>query len=120
MAEDQGYFAAEAAHQEELERLREMEALSDQTTTRLLTGLGVGAGWRCLEIGAGGGSVARWLSDHLDSRMWLTMSERLDVYLVSEGLLGQDEVDATRGALKDPSFWLRNGMTVSAWGQRSG
>ena len=51
--------------------------------------------------------------------MWLTMSERLDDYLVAEGILIESEVDATRGALKDPSFWLRNGMTVSARGRRS-
>lgn len=71
-----------------------------------------------VEIGNEGTSgIAQ--GDHVESSMWLTMSERLDDHLVSERLLSQDEVDATRGALKDPSFWLRNGMTVSAWGQRS-
>jgi SAM-dependent methyltransferase len=265
MVEDQGYFAADAEFQDELNRVREMESLSDPSTTRHLAGLGVGTGWRCLEVGAGGGSITRWLSElvgpgglvittdfdlrflrdlvlpnvevrrvdivndeleiaafdlihcrfvlcHLgdpeavlrrmmsalrpggwvlleeldatvvegidgthpltaafnssfpkraqflrdtgimdlsfgkslpslmgrvglvevgnegrsniaqgarpDSHPWLTMSERLDDYLMTEGVLSPSEVNATRDALRDESFWLRNGMTVSAWGQR--
>src|SRR5262249_13567684 len=34
-------------------------------TTRRLTDLGVGPGWRCLDVGAGDGSVARWLADRV-------------------------------------------------------
>jgi SAM-dependent methyltransferase len=266
VVEDQGYFATDVEFQDELNRLREMETLSDPSTTRHLAGLGVGEGWRCLEVGAGGGSITRWLSEqvglggqviavdidlrflhdltlpnvevrrvdivnddlevgafdlihsrfvlcHLgdpegvlrrmvnalrpggwilledldastveaiddahplaaafntafpkrarflgdagimdlsfgkslpslmarvglvevvnegrsniaqgarpDSNAWLTMSQRLDDYLVTQGVLSQREVDATRDALQDESFWLRNGMTVSAWGQRA-
>ncbi len=43
------------------ERLAALEAWLDPGTTRHLEALGVGAGWRCLEVGAGGGSVAAWL-----------------------------------------------------------
>jgi tRNA A58 N-methylase Trm61 len=45
------------------DRLRAAEELLDDGTTRLLARLGVGAGWRCLEVGAGGGSIARWLAN---------------------------------------------------------
>jgi SAM-dependent methyltransferase len=45
------------------ERLRLLAALLDDGTFRLLERLGVRPGWRCLEVGAGGGSVAAWLSD---------------------------------------------------------
>ena len=34
----------------------------DPGTQRLLSERGVGRGWRCLEVGTGGGSVARWLA----------------------------------------------------------
>src|SRR6266516_3180461 len=34
----------------------------DPITTGRLTSTGVGPGWRCLEVGAGGGSVAGWLA----------------------------------------------------------
>jgi SAM-dependent methyltransferase len=43
-------------------RLQAAEELLDDGTTRLLAQLGVSAGWRCLEVGAGGGSIAKWLA----------------------------------------------------------
>jgi SAM-dependent methyltransferase len=43
------------------ERLRGLEQLLDPSTIRHLQALGVGNGWRCLEVGAGGGSIAEWL-----------------------------------------------------------
>jgi len=43
-------------------RLDAVEAFLDPGTIRALDGLGVAAGWRCLELGAGGGSIAAWLS----------------------------------------------------------
>src|SRR5262245_32903792 len=43
-------------------RLAAMAEVCDPTTTRVLDDLGVAAGWRCLEVGAGGGSVAAWLA----------------------------------------------------------
>ena len=47
------------------ERLRTLEALFDPWTIDRLQARGVGPGWRCLEVGAGGGSVAVWLSDRV-------------------------------------------------------
>src|SRR5689334_2483861 len=46
----------------EHERLTAMERLFDPTTVGHLDQLGVTAGWHCLEVGAGAGSVARWLA----------------------------------------------------------
>ena len=40
-----------------------LEHLLDEPTLRTLQGAGVREGSRCLEIGAGGGSVARWLAE---------------------------------------------------------
>jgi SAM-dependent methyltransferase len=45
------------------DRLRLLSALLDDGTFRLLERLTVQPGWRCLEVGAGGGSVAAWLCD---------------------------------------------------------
>jgi SAM-dependent methyltransferase len=44
------------------ERLSHLEGVCDAATVRCLDTLGVAAGWSCLEIGAGGGSIANWLS----------------------------------------------------------
>jgi 2-polyprenyl-3-methyl-5-hydroxy-6-metoxy-1,4-benzoquinol methylase len=45
----------------ERERLAAIEAGLDPFSIECLQKLGVGAGWHCLEIGAGGGSIAEWL-----------------------------------------------------------
>jgi len=46
-------------------RHRELSALFDTQTIRHLTQLGVDKGWSCLEVGAGGGSVASWLCERV-------------------------------------------------------
>jgi len=56
-------YAFENAQPLQPERLRILAALLDDGTFRLLERLGVQPGWRCLEVGAGGGSVAAWLCD---------------------------------------------------------
>lgn len=62
-ASDHGrYFAADAEADAELARLKLLEEVSDPQTIRCLEAVGVGAGWRCLEVGAGAGSVTRWLA----------------------------------------------------------
>jgi SAM-dependent methyltransferase len=47
----------------ELERLRLLEGTCDPFSTRCLRQLGIQPGWRCLEVGAGAGSIAGWLAD---------------------------------------------------------
>jgi SAM-dependent methyltransferase len=47
---------------EERARLASMESLWDPGSRLLLDGLGIGAGWRCLEVGAGGGSLVDWMA----------------------------------------------------------
>jgi len=47
---------------EERARLSSMECLWDPGSRRLLAGLGIGAGWRCMEVGAGGGSLVDWMA----------------------------------------------------------
>ena len=46
-------------------RLRTLEAIFDAGTIAELEARGVGGGWRCLEVGAGGGSIALWLADRV-------------------------------------------------------
>jgi len=45
------------------DRLNALATLLDPVTRRHLTALGLGPGWRCLEVGGGTGSVARWLAE---------------------------------------------------------
>jgi ubiquinone/menaquinone biosynthesis C-methylase UbiE len=46
-------------------RLTRLEAVYDPGTFRVFDTIGVGTGWSCLEVGAGAGSVAAWLSDRV-------------------------------------------------------
>src|SRR5438132_5490773 len=48
--------------QAERERLAAIEAVGNPLTIECLEKIGVGEGWRCLEVGAGAGSIAEWLS----------------------------------------------------------
>jgi SAM-dependent methyltransferase len=46
----------------ELRRLQVMERMLDPDETATLDGLGIQPWWHCLELGAGAGSIARWLA----------------------------------------------------------
>jgi len=50
---------------EEQRRLQMNETMLDPGTIRHLEALGVGPGWRCLEVGAGAGSITRWLCERV-------------------------------------------------------
>src|SRR5437764_7115866 len=55
-------YLLDNAWQQQRQRLAGLEAWFDPGTIRHLEEVGVREGWRCLEIGAGGGSIARWLA----------------------------------------------------------
>jgi ubiquinone/menaquinone biosynthesis C-methylase UbiE len=59
------YALGHTADASERERLGLMEQLQDAWSQRYLTALGIQKGWRCLEVGAGHGSVARWLAEQI-------------------------------------------------------
>ena len=56
------YFASGEKDEVELNRLRLLEGIFDPMTIRHLEMIGASEGWNCLEVGAGAGSVAQWLS----------------------------------------------------------
>jgi SAM-dependent methyltransferase len=60
-----GSYAYENVRAGQGERLRTLEGLLDEGTIRQLEARGVGDGWRCLEVGAGGGSIAAWLAERV-------------------------------------------------------
>jgi SAM-dependent methyltransferase len=87
---------------EELERARLdlLERFADPSTVRQLDAIGVGEGWRCLDVGAGGGSVTRLLAERVGDR-GSVLSVDLDTRLL-EPLAG-DRVEVRRhDLLADP------------------
>jgi ubiquinone/menaquinone biosynthesis C-methylase UbiE len=65
MTAAEGSYAFENVREVQRERLGTLEALLDAGTIRQLETSGVGPGWRCLEVGAGGGSIAAWLCERV-------------------------------------------------------
>jgi len=60
MAETRYVF--DNAHGETRERFPALSDLYDDETIRCLQAVGVAPGWQCLEVAAGGGSIAQWLA----------------------------------------------------------
>ena len=70
-----GYLFDNAAEQEAEQRFGSLAVLYDPHTLRCLERTGVGPGWRCLEVGAGGGSIATWLADQVGSSGHVTATD---------------------------------------------
>ena len=62
---DETKYAYDNARAVQRERLAALAEALDPGTVRHLDSIGVGRGWRCLEVGAGGGSIAAWLSERV-------------------------------------------------------
>jgi SAM-dependent methyltransferase len=60
-----GKYVFDAAWQAERERLTAIKTIWDPDSRQSLQAAGVSEGWRCLEVGAGGGSIAAWLCDRV-------------------------------------------------------
>lgn len=58
-------YLLENSWSEQRRRLAALEAWFDPGTIRHLEALGVSRGWQCLEVGAGGGSIAQWLAERV-------------------------------------------------------
>ena len=66
MTEDK-YFASSEQDEIELERLRLLHQIFDPYTIKNMEAIGIAEGWRCLDVGAGAGSIAAWMSDNVGS-----------------------------------------------------
>lgn len=58
-------YVFDNAREQARQRFTSLEACYDPVTIARLTELGVRPGWRCLEVGAGSGSIANWLADRV-------------------------------------------------------
>jgi SAM-dependent methyltransferase len=90
------------------ERLHLLQVLDDPGTIAHLEEIGVEEGWHCLEAGAGGGSVAGWLSRRVGSAGRVVATD-LDVRFVRELGLENLEVrehDIASDPLEEEAFDL--------------
>jgi 2-polyprenyl-3-methyl-5-hydroxy-6-metoxy-1,4-benzoquinol methylase len=55
-------YSFDNAWQQAHRRLSLLAECLDPATQRRMQALGIGPGWQCLDVGAGGGSIAQWLA----------------------------------------------------------
>lgn len=103
-----GYVFAQTETRSELERLRALESVFDPATRRTLLTCGLAAGWRCLEVGAGAGSIARWMRDQVGPTGRVVALDMDTRFLVGPEAAGLDVVegDVRKAALEPASFDL--------------
>ena len=96
-----------AWHQER-ERLASLEQFEDPGTIRHLEALGVGAGWRCVEVGAGGGSIAAWLCERVGPDGYVLATDLETKFLAALDYPNLDvrRHDITRDPLPEGAFDL--------------
>jgi SAM-dependent methyltransferase len=88
------YVLAQRGSQDvERARLRLLEEFHDPLTVSQLDAIGVGEGWRCLDVGAGGGSVTRMLAERVGGT-GSVLAVDLDTSLLEE--LASDRVEVRR------------------------
>ncbi len=59
------YIFAQQSEADEFRRLQLLEAANDPTTIAMLEETEIQSGWKCLELGAGAGSILRWLGQRV-------------------------------------------------------
>jgi SAM-dependent methyltransferase len=71
---------------DERRRIGGMEALWDPGSKALFTELGIGKGWKCLEVGAGGGSLVEWMAAQGASVLAVDIDTRFVEQLASDSI----------------------------------
>jgi SAM-dependent methyltransferase len=108
------YFWGDHQADDELTRLKLIEQFNDPSTFRHLDAIGVADGWRCLEVGAGAGSVVRWLSQRVGPAGRVVAAD-LDVRFLSDNSAQNVEVrrcDITQDPIEQSSYDLVHARSV--------
>jgi SAM-dependent methyltransferase len=95
-------------------RLGQLSSAADRGSSRTLTELGLTAGWSCLEVGAGNGSLARWMASVVrpDGRVVATdVDDRFVGDLAADGVEFRVH-DITSGPPGDAAFDLAHARAV--------
>lgn len=97
-------FDNDSVHAREQHRC--LAEMLDPMTTLRLARLGVGDGWNCLEVGAGGGSVAGWLASRVAPSGQVLATDVKPAHLPSAPGLRVQQHDVVRDPLPESTFDL--------------
>ena len=89
----EAYFAETSADDSERQRLAYIQSSFDPKSIHDLTRIGVGPEWECLEVGAGGGSITRWLAMTVGTSGRVVATD-LDTRFIAE--IGMPNVEVRR------------------------
>lgn len=97
----------------ERKRLAMLGDLRDRRSAEYLERLGIAPGWRCLDVGSGGGTLARWMADRVAPE-GSVLSTDIDVRFQDEGTdtLEVREHDVVRDPLPANEFDLVHARAV--------
>lgn len=96
------------------QRMDALSRLYDAGTRRALETAGIAAGWQCLEIGGGGGGVARWMAERVGATGSVLCTDLDPRHIASSGRANLHVVrhDAARDALPEGKFDLAHARLV--------
>lgn len=111
---DSKYIFADTHYYREFERLLLIEKVFDPASRRRILATGVTTGWRCLEVGAGAGSIVHWLAEVVGENGKVVAVD-LDTRLITNIKLSNVEVleaDMRHISLESNSFDLIHARCV--------
>jgi SAM-dependent methyltransferase len=113
VAPERSYVFDNSAIQAE-SRLSALAAIFDPGTIRHIADIGVADGWRCLEVGAGSGSIASWLCDRVgfEGRVVATDLDTRFLELLPHGNLEVWRHDIAADPLPEAEFDLVHARLV--------
>jgi ubiquinone/menaquinone biosynthesis C-methylase UbiE len=86
------------------QRFASLQTLYDPWTIRHLEATGIGPGWQCWEIGAGGGSIARWLAAHCGPTGHVLVTDIDPRFLVERATLDHTPLEIKRHDIGSDPF----------------
>jgi SAM-dependent methyltransferase len=98
-------------------RFSGLEAGLDENTKARLSARGIAAGWRCWEIGAGNGSIARWMAERVGAHGYVLATD-IDTRWIKDNGLSQLEVqrhDVVADPVASGEFDLIYARLVLGW-----
>jgi SAM-dependent methyltransferase len=88
-----GAYAFDNSGAQAATRFSALATIFDPGTIRHLKEIGIRKGWRCLEVGAGGGSIARWLCNQVGATGQVLATD-IDIRFLET--LGQSNLEVRR------------------------
>ena len=110
---EQRYGVRDEEVEIERSRLSLLAEARDPRTFRIFDGIGVGSGWRCWELGAGGGTVSHWLGQTVGSTgtVWSTDVD-LQFHQQAETNVMVEQHDVVRDPVPEAAFDLVHARAV--------